>query len=97
MFETVHAVDVFFAIMALSVAVATIIGGLIGWHVFGIARDAHKIVRTVQEESKEVVHEVAVATKEVVEKKAAEFREHILSDIRVKKPPRKSGQKPVTG
>lgn len=99
MFESVHAIDIFFAIMALSVAVATVIGGLVGWHVFGIVRDAHKIVRTVQEESKAVVHEVAVATKEVVEQKAAALRERVLSDMRikVKKSPKKSGRKPATG
>lgn len=93
MFESVHAIDIFFAIMALSIAVATVIGGLIGWHVFGIARDAHKIVRMVREESRDVVHEVAVATKEVVEQKAAELRERVLSDMRVKKPFRKNGRK----
>lgn len=93
MFESVHAIDIFFAIMALSIAVATVIGGLIGWHVFGIARDAHKIVRMVREESRDVVHEVAVATKEVVEQKATELRERVLSDMRVKKPFRKNGRK----
>lgn len=91
--ETLHAIDVFFIIMALSIGVATVIGGLIGWHVFGIARDAHKIVQTVREEGEEVIHEAAVAAKGIVEEKATELKERLM-DVKIKKP-RKKGERKI--
>ncbi|GMU74275.1 MAG: hypothetical protein AMXMBFR44_4720 [Candidatus Campbellbacteria bacterium] len=97
MFETVQAIDVFFIVMALSIAIATIVGALIGWHVFGIARDAHKVVSAVRDEGEAVVHEAAVAVKHIVEEKAQEIRQKI-SDIKPQKPRRKSTKrKLVTG
>lgn len=97
MFETVQAIDVFFIVMALSIAIATIIGTLIGWHVFGIARDAHKVVSAVRDEGEAVVHEAATAVKHIVEEKAQEIRRKI-SDVKPSKSPRKgTKRKLVTG
>lgn len=94
MLSTLQAVDIFFIIMGVSVAVATVIGGLIGWHVFGIARDAHKVVRAAREEGERVIHEAGAVVEEIVEEKAAEIRDNFMKKRPVR---RTSSKKLVSG
>lgn len=93
MFETIQGIDIFFVVMAVSVAIATTIGTLIGWHVFGIAREVHTVARVVRDESEDVIHEAAVAAEEIVQEKVSEIRERIA-----KTPPKRRGpRKLVSG
>jgi|GEM_PF-5104302 hypothetical protein len=89
MLGTLQVVDVFFIVIGVSVVVATIIGALIGWHVFGIARDAHKVVSAVREEGERVIHGAGAVVEEIMEEKATEIRDTFLK----KKPVRRKSSK----
>lgn len=95
MVETLQGVDIFFIVMALAVVISTTIGALVGWHVFGIAREAHKVVQTMREEGEQVIHEVAVAAQEAVERRATLLAEQSVD--RMKKPRGRGGKKLVSG
>ncbi len=84
MLDLSHAVDVFFVVMAISAVVSTIIGALVGWHVLGIVRETHQVIRVVREEGKEVVHRAATAAQEVIEQRVGDINERVKALVATK-------------